>query len=159
NGGTLDGKTWELSLHLPVIATRTFRWTAQLSWDRNRTYISRLDVPSYNVNLFSNGGGVNLRIAPGERYGTIYRRRFVTGCSELPPPFAAQCGSGQEWQVNDEGYVVWVGQGHSPRDGVALNLWQATRPGCIRQGVVIVVDGEVACRQAGGTVNSPWGVR
>jgi TonB-linked SusC/RagA family outer membrane protein len=157
NAGALDGKTWELSLRLPLIAARSFTWTAQVSWDRSRTYITDVDVPPYYVNLFSVGGGVNLRVAPGERYGTMYGRRFVTRCSELPAPFDAQCGPGREWQTNDEGYVVWVGQGRSQRDGVALNLWQATRPGCV--GASAVVDGVVACLQRGGTVNAPWGVR
>jgi hypothetical protein len=77
----------------------------------------------------------------------------------LPKPFDAQCGPGKEWQRNDHGYVVWVGEGLSSRDGITRNLWQAVRPGCVNQtGAVVLAQGAVACRANGGTVNSPWGL-
>ncbi len=47
----------------------------------------------------------------------------------------SQCGEGQAFQRNDNGYVVWVGEGNSWRDGITKNLWQTNLSG----------------------VNSPWG--
>ena len=46
-----------------------------------------------------------------------------------PASIASQCGSGRAFQRNDDGYIVWVGEGNSPRDGITENLWQAQLPG------------------------------
>src|SRR5947207_2609023 len=83
--------------------------------DRNRTRITALNRPPFFADMtnLSTGAttGIRFYYAPGERFGTLYGRKYATACSELPAPFDKQCGPGQEWQTNDEGYVVWVGQG------------------------------------------------
>jgi TonB-linked SusC/RagA family outer membrane protein len=158
NAGTLDGETWELSLRLPIVQTRSLVWNSTINWDRNRTYITRLDIPPTIARIQRNtGDGVRLYLAPGVRYGTIVGRRWMRECSELPAPFNTQCGPGREWQKNDEGYIVWIGAGHRPTEGVTLNLWQAVRPACLRNGVPVDVTGIPACEAAGGVVNTPWG--
>jgi TonB-linked SusC/RagA family outer membrane protein len=160
NAGTLDGQTWELSLRLPLIEAPHLTWNVQVGWDRHRTTITELNTLPF-MQFFGDNAGNSFAflIAPGERYGTIYGRRFATSCTELPAPFDAQCGPGNEWQPNNEGYIVWAGQGNSWRDGLTRNLWHAVRPGCLASnGSSIAVQGEVECRARGGTVNSPWGV-
>jgi TonB-linked SusC/RagA family outer membrane protein len=161
NAGTLDGRTWELSVRLPILARRDVSWTTQINWDRQRTYITALNTIPFGQGFGDNAtNGYAFRVAAGERFGTMYGRRFATDCRELPKPFDAQCGQGKEWQRNDEGYVVWVGEGRSWRDGVTSNLWQAVRPGCVSSsGAPLATQGEVDCRAQGGTVNSPWGIR
>jgi len=159
NAGTLDNKTWEASLHIPLIVSRHLVWTTQLNWDRNRTYITALNTAPFfsDAGPVAGGTGGRFYYAPGERFGTLYGRRFVTRCSELPAPFSEQCGPGLEWQANDEGYIVWVGRGNTWRDGVTLNLWQAVRPGCLKNGVAVTATGVSDCSAVGGTVNAPWG--
>lgn len=159
NAGTLDGKTWELSLRIPILTARNLAWSSQLAWDRNRTYIAALNQPPFYSDVVNLAPTIGIRFyyAPGERYGTIHGRKYVTRCSELPAPFDAQCGPGREWQANDEGYIVWIGQGHTWREGVALNLWQASRPGCVRNGTPLPANGADECQRRGGTVNAPWG--
>ena len=159
NAGSLDGRIWEASLRLPLVQRRDLDWTVQLGFDRQRTTITELETLPFDQFFGDNAtAGYAFRIAPGVRYGTMYGRRFVTQCSELPAPFNSQCGPGKEWQRNDEGYVVWVGEGFSWQDGIARNLWQASRPGCLLNGVALGVASEVDCRSSGGVVNSPWGV-
>lgn len=154
NAGTLDGKSWEVSLNLPLVQSADFSWNSRVSWDRTRTYITELGVPPF----FQSNESSTFRFAEGELLGTIYGKRFVTSCSELPANFQAQCGSGREFQHNDEGYIVWVGEGNTYQQGITDNLWQAVRPGCIVNGVANTnITGEVNCREAGGTVNNPWG--
>lgn len=160
NAGTLDGKTWEVALRIPIVNSRDLSWSAQVGWDRNRTYITALSTAPFfgDAGPFQSGGiGNRFYYAPGERFGTIYGRQFATSCSDLPAPFDAQCGPAAEWQPNDEGYIVWVGQGHSWRDGVTQNLWQAVRPGCLKDGAAIAATGISDCLTRGGTVNAPWG--
>ena len=155
NAGTLDSKTYEVSLNLPLITTPDITWSSRLSWDRTRTYITELGVPPFTQSTESS----TMKYAVGERIGTIYGRVFVRNCSQLPADFVSRCGPGREWQRNDEGYVVWVGEGNTYRDGVTKNLWQAELPGCTVGGVGRTnITGEVACRAAGGTVNAPWGL-
>src|SRR6185312_15194120 len=126
NAGTMDGRTWEVSLNVPLITRRSLVWTSRLNWDQNRTYITRLDVPEY----FNNVTDSNIRFAVGERYGNVYGKQFVTNCSQLPSDFQSRCGPGKEWQANDQGYIVWVGQGNSYKDGITKNLFQSMTGGC-----------------------------
>ena len=46
----------------------------------------------------------------------------------MPSALAASCGPGLDFQKNSHGYVVWVGKGHTPGDGILKNLWQAQLP-------------------------------
>jgi TonB-linked SusC/RagA family outer membrane protein len=154
NAGTMDGRTWEVSLNVPILAKKSFVWTSRFNWDQNRAYITSLDVPEY-YNSVTNS---NIRFAVGERYGNIYGHQFVTKCSQLPGDFQSRCGSGKEWQANDQGYIVWVGAGNSYKDGVTKNLWQSMTGGCVVNGVVSgAIQGINNCIAAGGTVNTPWG--
>jgi len=61
--------------------------------------------------------------------GNIWGRKFYKSCGELAASVQSQCGNGavgdtHAYQVNDMGYVVWVGDGNNWRDGITKNLWQ-----------------------------------
>jgi TonB-linked SusC/RagA family outer membrane protein len=155
NAGTLDSKTWEVGLNLPIVTTQNITWSSRLGYDRTRTFITELGVPEFNQSTESQ----TLKYRVGEQIGTIYGKKFVRKCSELPAGFDTQCGPGKEWQRNSEGYVVWVGQGNTAGDGITKNLWQAYRPGCVNAaGAKVSAQGAVNCVKAGGIVNSPWGL-
>lgn len=155
NAGTLDGKTWEVALNVPLLTRRDMVWSTRVGWDQTSTYITKLGVPPF----FQSQSSYRFRFAEGEKLGTIYGKVFITSCSQLPAAFQSQCGPGKEWQHNDEGYIAWIGAGNTYADGVTKNLWQAVRPGCINgtTGAAINTTGEVDCLKAGGTVNAPWG--
>jgi len=125
NVGQLQNKTWEASLDIPIINRADMRWSTRLIYDRNRAIISRLDVPQYQTGDVQ-GGESMYWVRAGERLGTIYGRAFVSNCSQLPGDFASQCGAGQAFQRNDEGYIVWVGQGNTPAMGITNNLWNTS---------------------------------
>jgi hypothetical protein len=108
------------------------------TWDRNRTYIDELFVPDF---LFAGGTGQGtgsfFRITADRglsngfqknRYGNIWGRKFYKTCGDMPGTLQASCGDGREYQVNDQGWVVWVGQGNSWKDGITKNLWQTFLP-------------------------------
>jgi hypothetical protein len=122
------------------------------TWDRTRTYITELFTPSFYIDAgTAQGTGNMFRITADKeyklngldlsngfqvnRFGNIYGRRFYARCSDLPnATLQAACGSGapgdtHEYQVNDWGYVVWVGAGNNWRDGITKNLWQTILPG------------------------------
>ena len=162
NAGTLDNKTWEASLNIPIVTRRNFTWSARVNWDRNRSVITSLETTPYSTcagNPCLQGTDAMFLVRTGERFGTIYGDRFVRSCGELAAQFAAQCGPGKEWQRNDEGFVVWVGQGNTLGEGITRNLWQAERFGCVdATGAKIDAQSEAACRLRGGIVNTPNGV-
>jgi len=138
NAGTLVNKTWEVALTLPVMNNKNFYWNMRGTWDRNRTYIDELFVPDF---LFAGGTGQGtgsfFRITADRslsngfqknRYGNIWGRKFYKTCGDLPTSVQGDCGDGKAYQVNDDGWLVWVGAGNSWRDGITKNLWQTKLP-------------------------------
>lgn len=134
NAGTLHNETFEAAFNLPVISTADLTWDLRMSYDRTRSTITQLNMPEYfqNANL-SNGTGSFFLISARtdksngfavNRIGNIWGRRFYEGCASLPAAVQTQCGDGKAFQVNDRGYVVWVGEGNTWRDGITKNLWQ-----------------------------------
>ncbi len=128
NAGTLENKVWELSLNLPVIQRPDASLSFRLTGDITKSTITKLDVEPYFIGPGLQATESMFRIAEGETYGTFYGRKFVSECSELPGAFAAQCGSGRAFQRNDDGFIVWVGEGNTLGDGITKNLWQTTLP-------------------------------
>lgn len=162
NAGTLENKTWEASLNVPLIQQRNLNWSARVNYDATKSVITKLNVPPFFDGTGQQGTDQMFKFAEGETYGTFYGRKFATACSELPGYMQSRCGAGKDYQQNDQGYIVWIGQGNTPSDGIAKNLWQAVNVGCIAADGSRIPSGQVnaetVCKQRGGTVNTPWGV-
>lgn len=128
NAGTLENKTWEASLEIPILQRDNMSWSTRVIYDRNRATITKLDVPPYNVSGGVQGSETMYLMREGERLGTIYGRSFVTECSQLPGSFASDCGSSNSaFQKNDDGFVVWTG-GRPITQGFTHNYYQAQLP-------------------------------
>ena len=160
NAGTLNNKTWELSVNVPVVRNRDLSWSMRFNYDRTRTVVSKLDVPPFNIGATSvQNGGAILMVRQGERYGTIYGYYTLKGagdCAKLPEPWASDCGtSTSSFQVNNDGYLVWVGQGNTWRDGLTKNLWMTRLPGCTDH----TTGAAVNCGPASADTTAPWGVQ
>ena len=147
NAGTLTNETFEVGVTVPVMNNRSLYWQMRGTWDRTRTYISELFVPEFVYQAgTAQGTGTAFRITDSKeksngfqlnRYGNIWGRKFLTKCSELPASVQGDCGGPtSSYQVNDEGWLVWVGAGNSWRDGITKNLWGTVNP----------------------AANTPWGV-
>jgi TonB-linked SusC/RagA family outer membrane protein len=130
NVGTLENKTWEAQATIPFIQQRDWNWTGRFTYTSNRTMIKKLNVPPFFMGTDLQATNEIIRIEEGLRYGTFYGRRFLTGCGELPSAFRSDCGGPTSaFQLNDEGYLVWVGAGNNPGMGITDNLWNAVLPG------------------------------
>jgi TonB-linked SusC/RagA family outer membrane protein len=128
NAGTLESKTWEVSLSAPFIQREDLQWSGRLNYSSNRTHITQLDVPPFALDPGATNTGSFLRVEEGLRFGTIFGREFVRKCSQLPTGFSDDCGSStSDFQRNDEGYIVYTG-GHSPGAGITDNLWSTRLP-------------------------------
>ena len=129
NAGSLRNKTLEASLSLPIIQRGGLTWTSRVNYTRNRAVVEELDVPPFFIGTDLQGTGEIMRIEEGVRYGTFYGRSFMTSCGQLPEAYRNQCGgSTSAFQRNDEGYIVWVGEGNNPGMGITNNLWNAVLP-------------------------------
>ncbi len=108
------------------------------TWDRTRTYITELFVPEYFQSagtgqgtgsfFFISARGDLQDGVPLNRYGSIWGRKFYKTCGDMPASVQSQCGDGKAYQVNDQGWVVWVGDGNTWKDGITKNLWDTKLP-------------------------------
>ena len=128
NAGQLDGQTVELSLNVPFINRRDFTYSVRGSYDRTYAIIKKLNVPPFTFGSLAQGTDKLFLAKEGERYGTFYGRKYASSCGDLPSALAAACGTGLDFQRNSDGYIVWVGAGNAPTDGITKNLWQAKLP-------------------------------
>lgn len=129
NAGQLTNNTFEVSLNLPLVQTRDLSWSARILYDRTRSEITQLDVPEYFVSAAGQqGSGTMFKIVQGGLLGQIYGREFMRSCSMMPSAFQTRCGAGREYQVNDEGFVVYVGSGNTLGEGITKNLWFTSVP-------------------------------
>jgi TonB-linked SusC/RagA family outer membrane protein len=129
NAGVLQNKTLEASLNVPIINGRDLTYSTRFIYDRNRAVITHLYVPSFTFGATAQATDQIFLAKEGERYGTFYGRVFMTSCSQLPSQAAAACGhTGDPFQRNSDGWIVWVGAGNSITDGITRNLWQSRLP-------------------------------
>ena len=112
NAGTLKSNTWEASLGAQVIRSQNFTWNARLLFDRTRQRITKLNVPAYQTGVGGQGLGNVFYYREGEELGTFYGFQFAENCGHLPE--GMDCS---EFQVNDDGYLVWVGNAGSWENG------------------------------------------
>lgn len=114
NAGTLESKTLEANLEAILYQSNKLNWSARLVFDRTRQEITELNVPDYQYGIPTIQGLEKVFFArKGEALGTMYGARFAKGCQDLDP--GVPC---DQFNVNDDGYLVWVGQGKSWKDGL-----------------------------------------
>lgn len=149
NAGALLNITHELAVNIPLMQRREMSWSMNLVYNHNRSWIKRLDVAEYTYGTGQQGAGEMFQAREGEQVGAFYGRYFVRSCRDLPAPFNADCGTPtSSFQLNDEGWLVWVGSGNNPGMGITHNLWETTLPGC----------GAIAICNTPASFTAPWGV-
>ncbi len=115
NAGALESNTIEASLRMSLFRNASSSLDIGVVFDRTRQRITEFEPPAFR------GGPKNaFYIREGERLGALYGDKFLTNLDELPASVAQD-----QFQVNDEGYVVWVGAGNTWMDGITGNLWGA----------------------------------
>jgi TonB-linked SusC/RagA family outer membrane protein len=113
NAGTVTGNSWEGTFEAQLVRKPNFTWRAGLVADRNRNRITEFNRSCFTTNTIA------FRCA-GETLGNMYGFSFMRDPSQLP----ANVGSrANEFQVNDEGLLVWVGAGNQFTDGETKRLW------------------------------------
>ncbi len=121
NAGTIDSKTWEATLDARLLQRKNLVWSAKLLFDHSKSTITDLTVPPFQYGIPANQGlGTVFYARPGEEIGTFYGVHYATSCADLP-----QGMSCDGFQRNNDGLLVWVGQGGSfsnPQWGTASTV-------------------------------------
>jgi TonB-linked SusC/RagA family outer membrane protein len=113
NAGTVEGNTLEGTLEAQVVRRPSLAWRVGLVADRSRNKITEFDRSCFQTQTIA------FRCA-GETLGAMYGFRFIKGANELP---ASVGDRASEFQVNDEGLLVWVGAGNTFTEGETKKLW------------------------------------
>ena len=102
NTGATEGRTYELTAQAQWVNTKDFSWSSTIIADRTRNKIT-----AWNTSCFV--GTDDLPMAyycTGYSLGDMYGQRFVRSFDELPARFR---GEESKFQINDDGYLVPVG--------------------------------------------------
>ena len=138
NAGTLESNTLEAGLNMTVLRSGDWTWTTRLLYDRTKQEITELNVPAYQDGVSGQGLGNVFYVREGEALGTFYGFQFAENCGHLPA--GVDCS---QFQVNDDGFLVWVGDAGSyengwdtwtDEDGQTHTYWGTTSPIEIRGG-------------------------
>src|SRR5690606_16602007 len=136
NAGRLESNTFEASLSAQIIRTPDFTWNARVLFDRTTQKITELNVPPYQTGVGGQGLGSVFYVRPGEALGTFYGFQFAEHCGHLPAD--VNCS---DFQVNDDGYLVYVGAAgswqngwdtYTDEEGNQRHWWGTTAPVTIR---------------------------
>ncbi len=99
NAGTVEGNTLEGTLEAQLVSRSNLTWRLGLVADRSRHKITEFNRPCFQTQTIAyRCAGVSL--------GAMYGFRFIKGVDELPADARAQAN---EFDINDEGLLVWVG--------------------------------------------------
>ncbi|MFQ5571488.1 MAG: SusC/RagA family TonB-linked outer membrane protein [Rhodothermales bacterium] len=118
NAGTLESNTIEASVNATVLSTRDMSLNLGFVFDRTDQTITEFTPPP-----FRGGPGSRFYIREGEVLGAMYGDLFLSSLSQLPEGVDAS-----QFQVNDDGYVVFVGAGNTFQDGISKSLWGTDSP-------------------------------
>jgi len=127
NVGTLQSQTWEASLGAQLVQRPDFSWSARLLYDQTASTITELDVASFRFGVGGQNMGNVFVAREGEKLGTFYGPIPAKSCADLPAGFTSSCS---EFVVDQNGYLVWVGEGGSLSD----NAWGTQSPDFVNWG-------------------------
>jgi TonB-linked SusC/RagA family outer membrane protein len=108
NAGEITGTTLEATLEAQIINRPNMRWAMTLVADRSRGEITGWDRACLGA---ANSLGITCL---GVQLGDMYVNRLLRSKDNLPRTIAQYA---DQFDINDEGYLVWVGQGRTWRDG------------------------------------------
>jgi TonB-linked SusC/RagA family outer membrane protein len=105
NAATLEGNSFEWSMNAQVIKTRAIEWLINLSFDRVRQKITKLDAPPF----FEGPSSFNyFYVKEGETFGVMYGYDWVRSLDQMKKQLSAGDNI-NNYVVNSDGYVIIKG--------------------------------------------------
>src|SRR5690606_10669312 len=116
NAATREGNSTEMAIEARVIGRDDSTWTPNLVGGRTRSKVTEWTTPCRIVDQVT-------YVCNGTNPRDIWGYHYLRNANELPEFLR---GEADQFQVNDDGFLVYVGEGNSYRDGIAKNLWGTT---------------------------------
>nr|NIO32127.1 SusC/RagA family TonB-linked outer membrane protein [Gemmatimonadota bacterium] len=116
NAGQVTSKSYEVSFDARILQTEDFTWSTRILWDKVTSEITELTVPAFRYGVFGQAMGNVFYAREGENIGDFYGVLYAQGCGDLPQDQGDVCS---QFVVDENGWLVWVGDGGSLAD----NLW------------------------------------
>lgn len=116
NMGTLTSQVFEASLGARLIDRGSFRWRMNLTFDRVRQEITKLDVAPFTTGARGNAGDPGaFFIKEGAIFGAMFGEKFIRSMDELQDQidllgesvYAGQTAA--DYTQNSDGYIIPVG--------------------------------------------------
>ncbi len=118
NAASMETNTFEATVNASLYRTRDMNLSMAFVFDRTRQTITEFNRPAYRT-----GPGGAFYNRSNENFGAMYGRKWLTSKDELKEHLeGAWANFSDYFDVNDDGYLVPVGQGNSWRDG----MWGTT---------------------------------
>ncbi len=116
NGGVVSGHTTELTIEARLIQTPRFAWSSTVVADYSEAKIDEWVFAPENPAWRQYSTGVGLY--------EIWGSRFVDSSDALARHHGGSLlDRANEFMLNDDGLMVWVGPGNTFRDGISKSLW------------------------------------
>lgn len=112
NAGQVKARAYEASLEADLLRGSRVSWRMGAVADRTSSWLSEWGRTCYTTQRL-------FRRCEGESFSTMRGIEWMTSHGDLPDEHA---GSADQFQVNDDGYLVPVGD-HDWQDGLAEGLW------------------------------------
>jgi TonB-linked SusC/RagA family outer membrane protein len=116
NAGTIGGHTTELEVEAQLINTRDFGWTSMVVADYSYAKILDWPIPCTTPAWRFN--------CTGEPVYGVYSFWLIKDREGLGRHRGGDATyAANQFEVNDEGFLVWVGEGNHYWEGIEKNLW------------------------------------
>ncbi|HDL17795.1 MAG TPA: SusC/RagA family TonB-linked outer membrane protein, partial [Bacteroidetes bacterium] len=114
NAGTLESNTIDGTISAMVFQKRDMSWNLGLTFARTREKITKLDRPPWRQGAYN-----AFYVREGETNGIMYGYRWLENTGDLSDLSAADKinYNNGAFQVNNDGYLVPVGEGNSWKSG------------------------------------------
>ena len=118
NAGSLESNTIEAQISANILRSRNTSLDVGFVFDRTRQKITE-----FNTNAYRTGPQSAFYFRADEKLGSMYGIHWLNDTGGLPADVQSFAG---QFQTNDDGYLVWVGDGNSWQDGISKDLWGTT---------------------------------
>lgn len=120
NAGTVENQTFEGAINATVLQSQDMSLTMGATFSTTEQTITALGVPAYRAGPDNYPA---FYIRAGETFGAMYGTKWMTSYSQLPSSLQ---DNRDAFDINDDGYLVYVGAGNSYQDGISEKLWGTT---------------------------------
>ncbi len=116
NMGTLTSTVWEATLGARLVEKRDFSWKMNLTFDRVRQEITKLDVAPFTTGARGNSGDPGaFYITEGAIFGAMFGEYFLRSMDEMAEQISMLSGTTYagktiaDYTQNSDGYIIPIG--------------------------------------------------